>query len=72
MSRRDIMLVENKRLTPCPRPVWDGMWIFGGTFRPAGTVHRGMVCFYQYIVPNGTSEKPPACYNFFISKHEGK
>jgi hypothetical protein len=33
---RDIMLVENRRLTPCPRPVWDGMWVFGGTFRPAG------------------------------------
>jgi hypothetical protein len=27
MSRRDIMLVENRRLTPRIRPVWDGMWV---------------------------------------------
>jgi hypothetical protein len=38
LSRRDKMLVENGRLTPCTRPVWDGMWVFGNTFRPAGTV----------------------------------
>jgi hypothetical protein len=54
MSWRDIMLVENRRLTPCTRPVWDEMWVFGNTFRPAGTVHRGMACFYQHIVPTGT------------------
>jgi hypothetical protein len=52
------MLVENRRLTPCPRPVWDGMWVFAGTFRPAGTVHRGDGLFLPTYCPDGTSGEP--------------
>jgi hypothetical protein len=51
---RDGMLEE-----PVRRPVRDGMWFFGNTFRPAGTVTSvGIACFYQHIVPNGTNFKP--------------
>jgi hypothetical protein len=52
---RDYMLVENRRLTPRSRPVRDGMWILGGTFRPAGTVHRGDDLFLPTYCPYGTS-----------------
>ncbi|MDR1116297.1 MAG: hypothetical protein LBL33_09195 [Tannerella sp.] len=30
----DGILVEPVRLIPCTRPVRDGMWVFGNTFRP--------------------------------------